>query len=705
MALPQSPEWLGQQEKERASTLMSNSTRARTPFDRAQAAEHLNVLHGGRPTRVALCYSPTPGARPSGEEPFWLPRQQDLLLNKARGLVDQGLDVYTTVLGLGEAGKRHRDHMAEMGHTVWFELDTGKAVGATHADRERAVAEAIEEVRAEGGYVVWSGGGAHCYFPLDEPLHKWDIERINRALVLRFAWAGADSACTDASRFLRLPGTNNHKAEYGEPRSVYIMVPFTGSLASSSELTASAPVSGPPAPLGGVLPEDVELEGFSDKLRALANKPDLEGNAGFNVSGAAFALVQQAKSEGMTPGQLLSATWHWNSRPSKYAGRWAKQIETIWAKPSTLTTEVVEAARAARPGRLKVTRASEIKVRPVHWLWDQHLALGTLGLLAGREGIGKSTIAYWIVAQVTQGTLPGRFEGTKRSVVIVATEDSWEHTIVPRLMAAGADLDLVLRVESTTEEGKYHSLSLPEDIEGLTELIEEEGVALVLLDPLMSRLGANIDSHKDAEVRKALEPLTHMADQAGAAIIGLIHLNKKTGSDLLSSVMASRAFTAVARSVMFAAVDPEDESKRYFGLGKNNLGRSDLPARTYEIENTWVADTDEGPVYTGAVKWTGESSETIADITSAYRPDAESREKAGDAALWLKEFLPTKESEALAKQAVLDAAGRAGYSESALDRAKKKIRFKSRQQGFGKEKTSLWWAEPEITQITIGSSQ
>src|SRR5690349_3618283 len=82
-------------------------------------------------------------------------------------------------------------------------------------------------------------------------------------------------------------------------------------------------------------------------------------------------------------------------------------------------------------------------MRPVHWLWDQRLPLGALTLLAGREGIGKSTVAYALAAQITRGTLPGRYADQPRAVAVCATEDSWEHTISPRLVAAGADLDRV----------------------------------------------------------------------------------------------------------------------------------------------------------------------------------------------------------------------------------------------------------------------
>src|SRR5476651_1994147 len=90
-----------------------------------------------------------------------------------------------------------------------------------------------------------------------------------------------------------------------------------------------------------------------------------------------------------------------------------------------------------------LTKASQIKPRPVFWLWKNRLALGTLGLLAGRQGVGKSTLAYWVAARLTRGELYGTYFGTPKAVLICAAEDSWEHTIVPRLIAAGADRDRI----------------------------------------------------------------------------------------------------------------------------------------------------------------------------------------------------------------------------------------------------------------------
>ena len=75
-------------------------------------------------------------------------------------------------------------------------------------------------------------------------------------------------------------------------------------------------------------------------------------------------------------------------------------------------------------------------------------------------------------------------------------------------------------------------------------------MALVILDPLMSRIGTKIDSHKDSDVRVALEPILGSGERTDATILGFIHTNKTATTDPFTSVMGSLAFTAVARAVL-----------------------------------------------------------------------------------------------------------------------------------------------------------
>ena len=346
-----------------------------------------------------------------------------------------------------------------------------------------------------------------------------------------------------------------------------------------------------------------------------------------------------------------------------------------------------------------LTRASTIKPRPVCWLWLSRLALGTLALLGGREGIGKSILAYTLAAEITRGRLPGVAHSKPRAVIVAATEDSWEHTIVPRLMAADADLDLVYRVDVSTSDLIETELSLPRDITGLAYEIVSIDAALVILDPLISRMDANLDSHKDAEVRRALEPLAALANRTRATFIGLIHVNKSTSSDPLTTLMASRAFAAVARAVLFVMQDPEDETGRLLGQAKNNLGRTDLPTLGFRIVGEKVADTDEGPVWTGKLEWTGETTRTIREALEATADTTGDKSATTEAGEWLTDYLSsqggTADSADIRREGL-----KAGHSKNAIHRARGKVGILSVTSGFPRR--AFWQLSSQCSQTVWG---
>ena len=352
-----------------------------------------------------------------------------------------------------------------------------------------------------------------------------------------------------------------------------------------------------------------------------------------------------------------------------------------------------EGEHADTPARrsVTVTAASAITVRPVRWLEEGRLALGTLGLLGGREGVGKSLYAYTLAAAITRGTLSGVYHGLPRAVIVAATEDSWEHTIVPRLTGARADLDLVFRVDVVTPKGIDTTVSLPRDLAGLERIVREVEAALVLLDPMLSRLEGHLDTHKDADVRRALEPLVKLAGAADVCVLGIIHLNKNNSTDPLTLLMGSRAFAAVARSVLFVMTDPEDEAVRLLGQPKNNLGRTDLPTRQFRIVEVKVGETAEGDVLTGKLEWLAETDRSITEAIEAGAASAGDRTATSKAAEWLHDFLSDQDSRC--ESAVIKREGRkAGHSADALKRARQRLRVTCTAGGFPRR---TYWALPQ----------
>ena len=382
-------------------------------------------------------------------------------------------------------------------------------------------------------------------------------------------------------------------------------------------------------------------------------------------------LTARCIDRGESPNVFQTAVTAWD-----LAGQGHRALD-----PDADHPDVVRAAQSVGR-RMVLTKASEIKPRRVRWLWRNRLALGTLGLLAGREGLGKSSIGYSIAAEITRGLLPGEYFGAPRDVLVCASEDSWEFTIVPRLIAAGAALERVHRVEVLAADDIHVGLSLPRDLRAVEEAVHRTGAVLLLLDPLMSRLENNLDTHRDGDVRRALEPMVAVADRTGMSVLGLIHHNKSGSADPLQLVMGSKAFTAVARSVHTVVPDPDDESdqRRLFGTPKNNLGRLDLPTLAFTITGHQL-ETDDGPTWTSRVVWGEEIGYSINETMRRASDSADDRSAASEAAEWLVDYLEQQGGRASSVDIRTEGA-KAGHNYNSLKRAKRNLHIGHDSEGF-----------------------
>jgi hypothetical protein len=280
---------------------------------------------------------------------------------------------------------------------------------------------------------------------------------------------------------------------------------------------------------------------------------------------------------------------------------------------------------------LRLTPASSFRLKPVRWVWQDRMPLGEITLIPGREGVGKSTFLAWMASAITGGTLPGMWHGTPRSVLYAATEDSWEYTIAPRMLAAGADMGRVFRIDVQVSEETYGKLSLPLDAKLIVKAARETEAAVLMCDPIISLVSDAINTFKAQELRSALEPLKRAAEEAGLALPGLVHFNKTKDTDVLSMISGSRAWAEVARAVLAIAKDDEaqEATGRYtcvVSQVKNNLGRSDLPHLSYTIETTTIPLDEpdevsltmglpmETELHIGRLAWLGESDRGAEDI-------------------------------------------------------------------------------------------
>lgn len=343
--------------------------------------------------------------------------------------------------------------------------------------------------------------------------------------------------------------------------------------------------------------------------------------------------------------------------------------------------------------RLKVTRASDVVMRRIRWLWTLRIVLGGLTLLAGREGIGKSTVAAWLCAAVTRGDLEGELHGRPRTVVYVNSEDARDYTIVPRLRAAGADLDRVIFVDAVMpgDDGRDYesSLVLPADAHLLADIVTEHQSALVVLDAATSTIDSRLDGDRDRQMRQGLEAIGRdIGERADCAVLGIVHFGKRDSSDTGKLILGSIAWSQVARSVLAVALDEENGSL-VVSRTKGNLGL-EPPSLAAQIVSERVL-TDEGDTFVGRVEWLGETDRDARTLLAAVELDQEDRTERDSAAEWLEDFLtptPDDAREKVPSRDVKKAARDAGFSERTLARARTALGVKVISEGFPRE--SFW---------------
>lgn len=356
----------------------------------------------------------------------------------------------------------------------------------------------------------------------------------------------------------------------------------------------------------------------------------------------------------------------------------------------------------AAPRGLILRPASEIRIRPVRWLWDTtpegapptshgRIPLYSLAIAAGGPGLGKSQFAVWLTARITRGELPGELYGKPRGVIYAATEDSWTYTIAPRLIAAGADLDLVFLVEVKDDERPRARLTLPMDTSLVGQAAEAYSVALLVADPLLSLIDRGINDYRAAEVREALEPLVACAERHHFTILGLAHFTKSGGADPLARLAGSGAFGQLIRSfVAFAREDTEGGDEQFvMSLEKNNLGRLGLPSHSYAIQPVTV-ETEDGPSYVSRFVLGPETTTSVRDVMRDEIAPSGDKAENDELRMWLRDYLTDLGGAAESGDLMKDAE-KQRYSRAAVYRAKTKLGLITRQSGFGKGKRSLWY--------------
>ena len=325
--------------------------------------------------------------------------------------------------------------------------------------------------------------------------------------------------------------------------------------------------------------------------------------------------------------------------------------------------------------------ADEIEPEPTDWLWKGWLARGDFSLLAGAQKVGKSTLTTALAATLSVG---GRFPDGQTAKVgrtlIVSFEDRPKKTVLPRIIAAGADRSCVVILNTKPKNKKEFNLAtdVPNLKEKILDLQATRGVFdLIIIDPVVMAVSG--DSHKNTEVRRGLHPIIELAEVCNAAVVGITHFGKGTsGRELAERALGSVAFSAVARANLVAIKDNNQAGRYILGLAN---GTNAKPVKSIEY---FIKDANagkDGECETSYIEFGQQIEGDVYDIvTSVERRDVEETNKQAECEAWLANLLQNGE---MLKKDVLHAGDYEGFSQRTVERVASKIAFRDTEKRKG----------------------
>lgn len=411
--------------------------------------------------------------------------------------------------------------------------------------------------------------------------------------------------------------------------------------------------------------------------------------------GRGLFLEWSATSEKFDPAADARA---WDSFKPSHTGYQAVFAE---AQRQGWTNPLSNAARGGQSGPqpgsrqgqcVELLRASDIVPEPIAWLWDGWLAAGKMHIFGGAPGTGKTTIALALAATLSNGGLwPDGSRAPAGSVVMWSGEDDPTDTLTPRLILAGANLTRIHFVSEVRDGGERRSFDPARDMEPLRRSLATIGdVRLLIVDPIVSAISS--DSHKNAEVRRGLQPLVDLAATMRCVLLGITHFSKGTGGrDPVERLTGSLAFGALARVVLVAAKHQTEgkdgRTARLLLRAKSNIG-SDNGGYEYDLQQ---AELPKHPgIHSSLVLWGEKVDGTARELLAMA--DVPQSDGEASALTEAKRFLSDLLADGpLPSKAIKADADGAGHAWPTIRRAQKALGIEAVKDGM---KGSWLWQMP-----------
>lgn len=538
---------------------------------------------------------------------------------------------------------------AKSGCGIYFTINETDGLGRSRAHMKKARALAVDldkkplpkRFPLSPDIITQSSPGRHWLFWIIEPtddLNAWSDCQARLA-----AYYGGDPKIIDPPRVCRLPGFDHQKAEPFRSRIIdanEFEIHTLQEVADAHQCDYNAPA--PRSDEGRSDEPEGGWDSDDDLQRARAYLEAVEPPTEGDRNNQAYRVACALNDFGISPEASFDLMCElWNPRLDgplpdheirhviKSAGRYkhssagsksAVSAADEFADEADFEGDEAKPAKKKKNGLVTVD-AVDVEPENIDFLWKDRLALGMHTVLAGIGGRAKSQIMYNIMARITNGDQwpDGSGRAIKGRCIILSAEEGLKDMIVPRLIAAGADLSRITIIRAAVEEGKQRKFSLQADLQKLKATCRDFGdVKLIGFDPVSSYMGGDLDTHRNTAVRHVLDPITQLAEDLRCAILSVTHFNKGSSPQAINRVMESAAFVNAPRASFGVFDDPEDPDTRLLLMLKTNMGKVP-PGLRYHVETAsgGIDKRTNDPISAPCIVWDGTTEQTADEIVQA----------------------------------------------------------------------------------------
>ncbi|MBQ2152333.1 MAG: AAA family ATPase, partial [Clostridia bacterium] len=406
---------------------------------------------------------------------------------------------------------------------------------------------------------------------------------------------------------------------------------------------------------------------FRNKTVAIIQDNDTPGKE--FAKRIAAKLFECAKSV-----RIIDLTQIWEDMPEKadvtdYLSKYPNSIDEV----SKLANNT--AVWSHKFDKRKYIFLSEVTSKKTEWLWYPYIPSGKLTILAADPGTGKTFFSLYLAAQTSTGRpFYGQELYNKPGVVVYQTaEDGIADTLKPRLEPMNPNFDNIVVYDESNE-----SLSFSESYQKIEDIMQDLHPKLMIFDPLQAYLGADVDMHRANEVRPVMRKIGDLAEKYKCAVLLIMHNNKNTSAQALYRALGSIDITAIVRSQLIMAKDPNSESGGIILCHeKSSLARHGQSI-LFEID----------PERHGIV-WNGFSNLTADDVLTVRKgTKTRSSEKKDTVTEHLLEMFGNDIF--IAFQNINELCAEMHCSKNTLYRARDELNLQSCSIGFGNGKRAFW---------------